>query len=788
MLSSAVLVLASTGVASAQQTSTAAKAAPEASAAQTAGPQTIVNFGYRSSWADGDEARWERYRDLRDGILVGGSYNSETANSALGFNAANVGYHDQRYAATYNKFGKLKVSALWNSIPLNYAYNTLTPWQDQGDNVWTLDQATRTSVQNKTPGVLGIGSTGSQFNQASIYRGLATPFEMQSRRDVLNLGMKYRVTDAVGVNLGFNSAKRGGTQPFGGSFAFNNGNERPVTLDDRTNDMTAAVEWAKPSTGMLRVEWLGSRYKNEFTSLTWDNPLRATDFSNGKAPPLGPYDPSGYSNGNGPAFGRLALPPSNSMNTLSVVGLRKLPGRSTLNGQFSFTSMKQDEELIPWTTNSVIASPIVIAAFPHLAQLPRSTAEAEVRAVNALLNFTTRPTQHVAVDMRYRFNDRESRTPVFDAEEYVRFDAVPEELGGHTEQYNIRRNTFETGATFTMLRNSSIRLGYILDDVKRDGRAFGGMRDHTFRVSFDTYGNQYFMVRGIFENTRRNGSDFSAEAIEHAAAQPGLRFYDEAELGTNKGTLILQVTPNDELDLGLSLAAGKDDYDGDGHEFGLLDNSNASYNVSVTVYPAERVTVGGNYGYEKFSALMKSRNASPLSTTPGAYESWTDPGRDWSVDNDETVKNLGLYLDVIKALPNTNLRFNYDRSESDNAFIYGGARVQALSTNIAPTPGDAKPCGATSTSPCFTPLPDVTNTWQQLKVDLTHMFRAKYGVSLGYSFEKLDITDFATQNLTDGSPRIDPLGSITTGYGNRPYKGQTFMVRFIYMFQPSPVL
>ena len=100
-----------------------------------------------------------------------------------------------------------------------------------------------------------------------------------------------------------------GTQPFGGSFAFNNGNERPVTLDDRTNDITAAVEWAKPSQGMLRFEWLGSRYKNQFLSLTWDNPLRATDFSNGKAPPLGPFDPSGYSKGSGPAFRRLALAP-----------------------------------------------------------------------------------------------------------------------------------------------------------------------------------------------------------------------------------------------------------------------------------------------------------------------------------------------------------------------------------------------------------------------------------------------------------------------------------------------
>ena len=69
-----------------------------------------------------------------------------------------------------------------------------------------------------------------------------------------------------------------------------------------------------------------------------------------------------------------------------------------------------------------------------------------------------------------------------------------------------------------------------------------------------------------------------------------------------------------------------------------------------------------------------------------------------------------------------------------------------------------------------------------MKVDVKHMFRPKMGVGLGYWYEKVDITDFATTNLADGTPRIDPLGAITTGCGNRPYKGQTGMVRLIFMF------
>jgi hypothetical protein len=743
VLSTALLSLAFSGVARAQQTAGAAvpdTAPPKASAGATTTPIFgSFDVGYRGSSVDGDKARWERYRDLRDGAVSKADFGKESDYYRLRFRVANAGYHDQQYVADYNAYGKLKATATWNSIPLNYAYNTLTPWKDQGGNVWTLDAAARTQVQNKAPGVLGIGTTAANYNQASIYRGLATAFPMQARRDVMGIALKYRLTDATGLDLSFASTKKGGNQPIGASFAFNNGNELPMTLDNRTNDLTAGLEWAKPSTGMLRVAWDGSWFNNQFQSLTWDNPLRATDFT---------------------------------------------------NGQLSLTTMKQNEELIPWTTNTMIANDLVYASFPGIKTLERSTAEAEVRGVNAQLTYTTRPTEYFGFDMSYRFNDHKNLTPVFDAVEYVRFDAVPEETGGETEHFNIRRNTFETGATFTMfrnstftmLRNSALKLGYILDDVKRDGRAFSDNTDYTFRVSVDTYGNQYVMLRGIFENTRRVGNGFSEMSLEEGGAQPGLRFYDEADMNRNKGALILQVTPNEKMDLGFLLAAGKDHYKGEGLDFGLLDNSNQSYNFTVAFYPTDVINVGGNYGYEKFSSLQKSRNANPLSGVPGAYESWLDPNRDWNLNNDETVKNAGLYLDLIKALPKTDVRLSYDYSNSDNAFIHSGPRIKELSTNTALTPGDGKPCGTQPVTSCFELLPNVTNAWHQLKLDVKHMFRPKMGVGLGYWYEKFDVVDFATRDLSDGTPRIDPLGAINTGYGNRPYKSQTGMARLIFMF------
>ena len=783
MCSAALLLLASASVAGAQQKKTAAPA-KEPALEQT------YELGFRSTTTTGDEFRYQRYQDLKSGLASKIGIGKETDASAFDFSAGNVGNNDQYYSVKYNQYGKLKFSLDFTGQPLNYANNTLTPYKYAGNNVWTLDVNARTQVQNKVAGVLGIGSTAAQYNTASIYRALSTNFPMSAQRDNLNLGLNYRLNQFSTVDFKYSMTKKSGNQPFGAAFAFNNAEELPMALDNSVNEFTAGVELVKPEWGMVRAEYQGSFFKNQFSSLTWDSPLFATDYNSGKGySSTGPWDASGYSNGNGPAKGRMAMSPSSQMNVFRITGLYKMPAHTTLNGQLAFTDMTQDEALLPWTTNSVINNSQTYLFFPGLAQLPRATTQGDVKGLNAVINFSTRPTDFFAFDMKYRFNDHKNETPKFDYSYSVRFDAVPEYLPGTTtEELNIRQNTMEAGATFTIPRRStSLKVGYIMDDFKRTGRAFGDMTDYTFRLSLDAYQNQYFSLRGLFENTTRVGSGFDEAAIEDGGAQGGLRFYDDADMDRNKSTVILALTPNSKFDVNLTYAATNDAYKGEGHEFGLLKNDVNSTSVAANFYATDKITLGATYGMDKMSTHQKSRSANPI-TAGALYQSFTDPNRDWYLDNDETVKTAGVYLDLAKALPNTDIRLAYNYSNSDNALDMNGPRINALITNGASnlSAGDTKPCTALVNGvvavPCFIPVPNVTNNWTQLKLDVKHMFKPNMGVGFGYQYEKLNIVDFATTNLADGSPRMDPLGAITTGYGNRPYTGSTIVAKLIYMF------
>jgi hypothetical protein len=193
-----------------------------------------------------------------------------------------------------------------------------------------------------------------------------------------------------------------------------------------------------------------------------------------------------------------------------------------------------------------------------------------------------------------------------------------------------------------------------------------------------------------------------------------------------------------------------------------------SWNIGVTLHPTDIVTVGANYGRDRYSSLQLSRNANPPPDP-----SWTDPTRDWTLDNDDDVNNFTVYVDLLRAIRNTDIRASYDFSDSNNSFVHGGPRIAALTTANQ-----------------FIPLPDVDNRWNRLTADVQYFFSARAGVGFGYYFEKLGVEDFNTIDTggpvgfapETGVPRIDWLGGLYTGYGNRPYTGHTTYVRLLYRF------
>ena len=207
-------------------------------------------IGGRVSSIDGDPARFQRYQDLRDGLLFSGfRYAFAKPDGADTFDARanNVGWRDQEYFGNYDRAGKLSLTGSYQQIPQFYSVDTMTPYTGTGGTL-LLDDATQRAIQN------------GQAN-LNAYVPLAPAFELRERRDIGRVDMVATPKPNLDVTASFTTQKHSGELPWGASFGFSNDVEVALPYDSRANDFTIGTEWTNAK-NMLRVAYSGSWFDN----------------------------------------------------------------------------------------------------------------------------------------------------------------------------------------------------------------------------------------------------------------------------------------------------------------------------------------------------------------------------------------------------------------------------------------------------------------------------------------------------------------------------------------------
>lgn len=697
-----------------------------------AGLEGWVDLGFRASSVDGDRARFERYQDLRDkGLNLDAVLSKEGPSWLFEASAKNVGYHDQQYAASFSAMGKLSANFSFTQLPLNYGFAddgfVRTPY----DGTLHLDPNTRA----RTAAGTAVAWTANP-TQTSAWAPLAQPIDLGSRRDTLNVGLVYSATKAIDVNVGVNSYSRTGNQPWGASWGFSNAAELAQPLDNRTTDFTLGVGWSQDRAG-VNLAFDHSSFSNNNEILTWDNPGTNVD-----------------SLAKGAAQGREMVFPSNSMSTVRGSGVYKFPRRTSVVAAFAVGTQKQDEALIPPTTNTLLG----------LSGPERATAQAEADISMFTVSVNSRPIPKLWLTGRFRYHDYTTKTPDFTQTEAV-FDTS---ISGPdtTEPLNVSHKVATFAASYQVLPYATARFDFIHEGIDQTVREWPHTSENTERISVDSVGNQFVTLRASYDHSVKRGSGTSELEVAEVdpSQQPATRMFDVADRTTNRGTVMLTATPTPSVGVSVSVAAGKDNYDDPLQQFGLLDNKNQVYTVGVDYAPTDKISAGIAYGWQKYEALSASRNANPLPDP-----TFNDPNRNWTDNQSERVHTVTANLVLLDLVEKTELRFGYDYSHSDQSYLYSGpaiARLQGL-------PAAAFATGFTSQ---FAPLPDVVNGITRLTANARYYFTKHLAVDVTYWFDKYSVDDFATPI------RLDPPGSLLLGYGFRPYTGHTGFFNVLYRF------
>ncbi len=601
----------------------------------------------RVSSVSGDPARWQRYQDLRDGLLfTQGRVLRETADWTGSFSADNVGWRDQRYSGNYERIGFLKINGLWDEIPQFYSVDTNTAFTEADDGVLLLDDNAQRAASH------------------NAYLSISPQFDLRERRAVGTFRVSATPTTQLDVSGGFTTTKHSGELPWGASFGFSNDNEVALPYRSRTNDVDMGLEWTNDK-AMFRAGYNGSWFNNQADTLTWDNPLVLTDRA----------DASGH--------GRMALWPSNSLQTLSAAGYAKFARRTQLTGSLAFGWANNDEPLQPFTINS---------ALPQFA-LPRATTDASAQTIATTISLVSRPANVWRLSTRFRRYDYNNNMPETAIPQFINYDtSVKASTTGGPELFAHARNTFDADATWTRFRQAALTVAYTNNHHGYDHRIFESTNENILQLKADSTSVGWMTFRARYQYGNRTGSGLDEASLVQIGEQPALRHYDLANRTRNNFVGQVDVSPNEALTFSVSGGVGSDEFD-DSY-FGLQEAGFRNVTLSADYMTTKGYGVGASYNYERYSGLQRSRSASPGQTPPQE----TDPNRDWTADSKENVQYFSIYVNSPRIGNNTEARFAYEYAHATGNFVY--AVGPAL-----PTPSQ---------------LPETFNKLQDLRLDVRH--------------------------------------------------------------------
>jgi MtrB/PioB family decaheme-associated outer membrane protein len=715
---------------------TALLAVPAAARAQDATPSPppgngSVDFGGQFTSVSGDEARYQRYRDLRTGVMLDGfHYTRERNEWSFSATASHVGYRDQKYTAAAERPGRLKISFSWDQIPLFYS----KPDSDQ------FGAISATSWTVESPGVYRLPDTlqaAVQGKQITLYNAItqsANTLEVRQRRDIADLSIVFSASKSVDFKFHLVETMKKGEQPWAATFGFSNAIELAGPLDHRTTDLSGVVEWGSER-GTLRAGYDGSFFTNNVQTLVWDNPMFVTD---------SPTD--------GSSQGRQALWPDSSTNGFSVTAAYNLPHHTRAFGNASFSKWGQDGTLLPHTINSAL--PVI--------PLARSTADVSADVTGAYLGLTSRPTDNLWLSTRYKLYDYDNTTPEFPVTQAVRADQTVEAWEpGSTSIFSYKRQYFDADMSYNLSRFTALKFGYGVETDRRTFRQFEKTADHTVRVSLDTTGLSWLMFRAQYDYSKRTGTGLDEEVFDadnEGSAEP--RQFDVSDRNRNRLSVMGTLMTNQRFDV--SVTGGFVNDKRPDAPFGLQKQDGGFFSIGLDATPVDKVDLFLEYGYEKYSSLQKSRQANP-----GTQE--FDPTRDWTTDGSDRANTVLAGATLKQVVRRTDIDWSLEYSDAADSYLYGLRSDQTIFTTVP-----------------LAQLPGFHMTRTQSVLNAMISLNRRLSVGGGWLFETYDTNDFAWSPDTLNALSLPRGGGsqqiILTRYMYRPYTGNTGFVRLRYLF------
>ena len=612
---------------------TPAVAAP---AAEAPGENAVrrIDIGLLGPETDTNSSRFREYRAIPSGPVVPYFRLAGGTEHRYDVSAENALQEDARYRVIVEP-GPFRIDSSFVKIPHRFGNEAHSLLERTGPGTFAVEDTIQQSFQGSIEQQFARSRPGVNF---AFLNGLVSPaitsqapFDLKLLRDRGRVEMTLTHDLPVDVRLTYAHEKRRGTRESGTAFGFGNVVQSPEPIDYRTQDLGLSAEWAQ-SWGLLRGGLRFNLFNNAIPVQTFDNPFRATNSTDASA-----YQAPGSASVNGPAMGRIALPPDSRSVTGSLGGVAKF-GKARLTADASYGQWTQDDAFIPFSSNPAINAPFDTTDLSHL---PARSLDGKIAVLSLSSTLSVRPARGLGLSARFRRYDLDNQTPRVRFEEgYVRFDAAFEEIPRITVPYGYTNDQAVATASYDVGRRVTLEGGYRLDRMHRTFRETEKTTQNTVFGSALLKMTDWAILRASVERGSRDfDGEYRAEEAEDASfLDPGapanllsLRRYDQASKDTTRVSTLLQVTPVAEVTLSASYLRAKDDYQELTH--GLMDALNEAVSFEADFTPNERLSVYAFFTRENIKTFQVGRQS-------GASPS-VNPLDDWTADLSDTVDFYG---------------------------------------------------------------------------------------------------------------------------------------------------
>ncbi len=719
---------------------------PSATAEREFGPVTVsgqAEFGGRLVWGDEDAAKFQEYRDIRDGLI--GSFDLLLENRDgthwLRGRSENTGYKDQRYWLEAGRYGRYSVDLFYGELPHIVSTQALTPYVaiNNGTNLLPLSVAQRDALEAAgviTPGDLNFVWTPQKLR----WREGRIGAEYHAGESVL-LRSSYRIQEKQGqTNWGMNFGSPGGT------FI-----SLPTRVDEKIHEVKVGTDWHRGNSS-VSVEYLGNFFDNSISSVIGDNPLVSPNTLTTDADQ-----------------GRAAALPDNWAQSLMLSASSSLPVEmpNRISGSFAYGFRHQDQLFLPHTINPRIVNPA----------LPKDSLDGKVQTLLGNLVATVRPLPELGARLRYRIYDYDNQTDSILFPQHVRNDEDLETdpRGTYVNDYTRQNAELDFDWDFAERWTAVVGGGWEYWNRSYD-REVEDLHEYGPNLKIDYHPAGGGLFHGGYEFRIRDGSGYDPYAPINASFDfgcagpqpfpvdcsvvkfPLTRKYDQANRYLHRFDLLTRMLPAEDLELTFTTNFGYADYD-DTH-FGLTESLEWSAGSDLYYHFHPRVSLVASYTYQwqqfKQNSRYRPRNfAPPIVVTDDPANNWKSRTR-YQYHNGEAILRFAVLPERLDAEIGYLVQYGEEETHAEGAV--GGAAA-----------GDAQN------------WPTVDDLLQAVSANVSWHFSESVTVRSGYRFEDYNINNFRFNNiprLADGAPTD----------GRNIYLGDVFGDYTAHVFLMSAVL